>query len=347
MNDGEITYRRGDMYWVLNDNFGVDSKSGRPIIIMNNDNESAQYVVGLFTTTRERFGSMSVEINSPRKRSWVECASPCTVAKNRLGNYMYTLTEYEMEAVEKGVRRAFCLDSTPQEDEEKKELVKEIAILKAQLKEHENNKFSDAVERDMWKRMYERALEEAVSARVARDLANPPVKGVVAEVIPEVIPEVVAEVIPEEVVELPEINTCTGAELRKAGFQPGQIKHLIDHRPYKKVEDLRFIPMMNKVSYAILKHKVRCVPVEEKPKPKVVEAPVIEAPVIEAKPERVNVNTATIKDLMEIVGLSKTTATQIHSYRKKHGKYVSVEDLLNVPRFGKTCLKKYGPKLEV
>ena len=50
---------------------------------------------------------------------------------------------------------------------------------------------------------------------------------------------------------------------------------------------------------------------------------------------------------MSGLGIGKETAEMIRAYRNKHGRFESVEDLLNVPRFGKGCMKKYGSKVEV
>lgn len=81
-------------------------------------------------------------------------------------------------------------------------------------------------------------------------------------------------------------------------------------------------------------------------KPPVKEEPVVEVvDVVESK--RVNINTATAKEIQAKTGIGATVAYSITGYRNKHGLYSSVEDLLNVPRFGKGCLKKYGDLLEV
>lgn len=63
--------------------------------------------------------------------------------------------------------------------------------------------------------------------------------------------------------------------------------------------------------------------------------------------KKANVNTDDWKTIGEITGLCESTARSIVQYRNKHGKYVSLEDLLMVPRFGKVCMNKYGSMLEV
>lgn len=50
---------------------------------------------------------------------------------------------------------------------------------------------------------------------------------------------------------------------------------------------------------------------------------------------KVNLNTASAKDLMKVKGLNAAKARAIVSYRKKHGNFKSIEDLANVKGFKK------------
>lgn len=63
-----------------------------------------------------------------------------------------------------------------------------------------------------------------------------------------------------------------------------------------------------------------------------------------AKP--ININTASTGDF-ESIGVSTQTARSIVNYRRSHGYFVSLEDLLMVPRFGKGCLDVFGALMEV
>jgi competence ComEA-like helix-hairpin-helix protein len=60
----------------------------------------------------------------------------------------------------------------------------------------------------------------------------------------------------------------------------------------------------------------------------------------------INVNTATLADFKS-VGLGEITAKNIVTWRKKHGPFISLEDMLLVPRFGKGCLRTFESVLEV
>jgi competence protein ComEA len=50
---------------------------------------------------------------------------------------------------------------------------------------------------------------------------------------------------------------------------------------------------------------------------------------------KVNLNTATAKDLMKVKGLNASRARAIVVYRKKHGDFKSTQDLTNVKGFKK------------
>lgn len=62
---------------------------------------------------------------------------------------------------------------------------------------------------------------------------------------------------------------------------------------------------------------------------------------------KVNINSAQWDEIYEKTGISEKTARNIVVYRNKNGKYKSTDDLLNVPRFGVGCMRKYGGMLEV
>lgn len=50
---------------------------------------------------------------------------------------------------------------------------------------------------------------------------------------------------------------------------------------------------------------------------------------------KVNLNTASAKDLMKVKGLNASKARAIVAYRKKHGDFKSTDDLANVKGFKK------------
>lgn len=352
-SEKEVVYKRGDVYWLKSEEFGLERKNGRPIVIVSSDkgNEVADQVIGLSVSTRSRWGVINVEINTPRKKSWVQCNWPVTMYKDQLSNYLYTLTEDEMSRVELGMCVAMGL--SPEEndkeadEEEKRSLREEIESLKTSLARKKDVGVEVTVERDMYKKMYEKALEMLVAAKMET---------------PKVVETVVEEETPKEEKKV-EINSCTADELRSIGCSPTQIHYIIENRPYKSVEDIKRVPMVTRVAYKLLENRIFCIPIIEKKPPKVVEPQKVEEPpketVKEAKAPRkykkvvidpnkkVNMNTATVDELMSELGLCKATAQEIVSNRKLLGNFEKIEDVTRCSRFGPLCLKKYGPMMEV
>jgi competence protein ComEA len=52
-------------------------------------------------------------------------------------------------------------------------------------------------------------------------------------------------------------------------------------------------------------------------------------------PAKVNINTATLKDLMRLKGLNRAKAKSILAYRQKHGSFKSLDDIKFVKGFKK------------
>lgn len=66
-----------------------------------------------------------------------------------------------------------------------------------------------------------------------------------------------------------------------------------------------------------------------------------------ATPQSISINRASAKEFESLDGIGPVLASRIVSYRKSHGSFTSIEDLLNVPGIGKTTLAKFKSKLRV
>jgi len=62
---------------------------------------------------------------------------------------------------------------------------------------------------------------------------------------------------------------------------------------------------------------------------------------------KININTATAKELALIPGVGPVTAKSIIAYRKKNGKFKSSKDLLNVKGIGEKTMKKMKPQMKL
>lgn len=67
----------------------------------------------------------------------------------------------------------------------------------------------------------------------------------------------------------------------------------------------------------------------------------------EKKHGKVNLNTATQEELESVTGIGPAKAKAIIDHRKKNGKFKKVEDLDDVPGFGKATVDKVKSELTV
>jgi competence protein ComEA len=63
--------------------------------------------------------------------------------------------------------------------------------------------------------------------------------------------------------------------------------------------------------------------------------------------EKVNINTATVKEIMEHLGIGQYYAYRITGHRNKNGKFVSVEELKLVEGLAKDFYERYGDRCTI
>ena len=311
-------WKRGDIYYVTYDNaIGSEMATGRPAIIVSSEKECGTNNVlsVVYLTSRETHADfyLNVEINSTSRKSWAICNQVCSVDKIRCKNYCATATEAEMAAVDRALAMALGLPYGVVTDDSAVAAVRaELAETEAELRKKENEVFGMIAERDYYKRLYDAALGRFVYDRLDYDLSNPPQFTRVPRMIPDE-PEEEETVTPVEVVEpkpLIDLNTCSAADLKKAGMKEDMILRVIGARPFKKVEDLRNVQGVTKIAWQLLQHKVTVV-----------------EPVA-----KVNINTASGKEIAKALGVSDLYGYTITGYRNRNGLYQSLDELENVPK---------------
>ena len=94
----------------------------------------------------------------------------------------------------------------------------------------------------------------------------------------------------------------------------------------------------------------RCAPAVFLGKPDFIAVPNEEHPQSQApetltpnKPELLNINTASVKELQTLPNIGERTAQRIVDHREQHGKFVSVDALQNVKGIGAKTLEKLRP----
>lgn len=162
----------------------------------------------------------------------------------------------------------------------------------------------------------------------------------------EVVETVVAE--PEEAGGKLNINYVLAKELHDVtGVALTQCYEITGYRKkngaFKDWDDLRKAPHVSDGVVAKLQGKIEFGPLGDAPKP-------TRGKTVKVEPyagEKININTATAPEIHDKTGLNKTVCFYITGYRKKNGRYESVEDLLKVDRFTEYHLAKFGQMFEV
>ena len=319
-------FKRGDIYYISYDGaFGTEMATGRPAIIITADEKcgGSPVLSVVYLTTREAHSEYPdcVEINSTNRKSWALCNQIISVDKLRCKNYCATASSEEMEAVDKVIADVLGIPYGIVNDTSAVDAVKaELAETEAELHKRDEKVFELMAERDYYKKLYDMALNHFAHERLNKDLSNPRPE---FKRVPRIVPDEPEVVEPESLIDL---NTCSVADLKKAGLKEDMIVRVIKARPFKKAEDLRGVQGMTRIAWQLLQHKVT---VEEK---RELDVP---APV-----EKVNVNTASGREIAKAMGVGESTGYTITGYRSKNGPFKSLDELMNVPRFTKSAYAK-------
>lgn len=167
---------------------------------------------------------------------------------------------------------------------------------------------------------------------------------VVEEPIEEQPVEETPEETPEEAVEKVNINAATWKELMsKLGIIEPYACYITGHRRknglFTNLEELRDVKGLPKVFYERYKDKLfvgEGVPVVEKP--------VVKESTVEHK---VNINTATAKELIEKLNMPACDAYSITGYRNKNGRFVEIEELLEVKQITPGKYERYKDRIVI
>ena len=153
--------KRGDIFYItysknFNDSYSYDT-TGRPGVIVSDDhlNRGSEYVEVVYLTTkikRDMPTHVDVFCKTP---STALCETIHTVEKDRIGTYVRTVSDEEMEGIERGLRRSLGMnvpvtsvnDAEPNNDMGLASMQKEIQL---------------TAERDMFKKLYEDLLSKVV-----------------------------------------------------------------------------------------------------------------------------------------------------------------------------------------
>ena len=174
--------RRGDIFYIRGGKtyagYGRQSDSGRPAIIVSNDamNKTADYVEVVYLTTQEKKPLPTHCEIICKQKSTAMCETIYTVNKNRVGDYVKSLTSQELAALNEclmhSIGLSYISDFSEPYDKDYADLQDEIDTLRSKnaklteelhyAKQVDSDSQSIITERDLYKRLYEQLLDKAV-----------------------------------------------------------------------------------------------------------------------------------------------------------------------------------------
>ena len=311
--------KRGEVWWVsLDDSVGSEIKTGRPAVVLSSNGLNRQLetvIVAFMTTASYAHASHPQVVNPTGTKRRVLCEQLRTISKTRLTRYESTLTDEELARVTNAMAATLCMAPVVTGNQPTAASNEELLTLKAEV--------------GLYRQLYERTLNQLVELKFEADLVK--VKDSKTTVIEEEPEEPEEPEVWEPKYDPKEINTCSDIDLKQGGCTPELIENIIKNRPYKTLDELRRVPGVTAIAFGLLKAKFYCVPVAEPAEEKVEEEQTVFVP----PTEKVNINTATSKEMSEKLGISLKDAYSISGYRKKNGLFVCLEELLEVDRVSK------------
>lgn len=335
------TYLRGEVYWLeaghITYGSGVWMDKNRPVVIIssNEGNVLLETVEVLFLTTQGPGGRELVFtwLTKPKK-SWINCNQIFNVSKDFLKSYVGQLSPDEMTHVDKVLRETLSLGRNENSAEKARfelAITSRDEIIKTKDEElRVQGERLSAYEADI-----KRLNEEIESLKLdMQDLSDNHRYEV------DLWQRMYSKAVDSVVTMQLERDVLRRTELRCGNVDKPVVAAVVEEPPVKVEEPQKLDEPKPEVEEKPKKPR--------KPRKKKEPAPeqvtLVEEP---PKPKKINVNTATAKELADLVGMSPTVAYCVTGYRKKHGDYKSLEELVNVQRFSEGMLAKYRDKMEV
>ncbi len=305
------TFRRGEVYYVVAEDSVFGSRMGRPAVLVSSEREldsNSNSLSVVFCTTSPKAGKYACNVLLPSSPR-----NPSYAACNQVSTVLR----------EKIGNKQFTLTAAEMEAVDAA-IAEGLGLFpKKESEDSESVLESQRIEIEMWKRLYEKTLDQLVEMKFNSD--------VLSRNRPE------RHENKDEGFDRVEINSCNLTDLQEVGFSANTARKIVFHRPYNSVEDLKRTPGITPMEYQVAEQVLYCVPVEkpkkEEPKPEEL--------------EKINVNTATAKELAEALGMSLAVAYSITGTRNREGNYRSLEDLLRATKFTESHLAKYRSMLTV
>lgn len=341
--------KKWDVYYIEAATDFAMGKFGRPAIILSpdrrNDSQSTEVTI-VFLTTSPQNGNWNPVITSTGRKSYALCGGITTTRRDMIGTYLCTLKESEIAAVKRGLSDYLELNESDNELAsqriENQGLTQKIAELETKLSEAQKALDDKDIDCKVFETAYRRVLDRLADQQIERDLSKPVVK-----LDPLEEPVVIEEESPVELEPTPEyvdINRCSEEDMLKLGVKLSVARNIIADRPFLKMDDLRVVPGMTQIGFALIEKKITLGDISEYlPKKKVKPAPAEEVEV--PAENKVNLNTCKAEDLRDVLGINISQAYAITGHRKRTGLFASLDDVKDVPRVSKATLTKLEGKV--
>lgn len=158
--------RKGDMFYIRSSfqEEGNEQHAGRPaIVVSNNKNNQCSNVVEIvyLTTKQKNDLPTHIDIRSCERPSIALCEQISSVSKARLGDYIGSLTETELNLLDAAMMISLDIGQPVHAEL--------VPIPKPVLKEEKKDEHTQAiaVERDIYKKMYEELIEKIIRGGAA------------------------------------------------------------------------------------------------------------------------------------------------------------------------------------
>lgn len=164
--------KRGDIFYVVNNyqEEGSEQRAGRPAVIVSNDkgNTYSGIVEIVYLTTQPKTDLPThIDIRSAERPSIALCEQITSISKNRLGNYIGTCSEYELDMLNAAMLISLGIDIPATAPKEVKKAPVQPTEASTIILPNSDELIKAETERDTYKRLYENLLEKVIEGRVA------------------------------------------------------------------------------------------------------------------------------------------------------------------------------------
>lgn len=163
--------KRGDIYYIVSNyqEEGSEQRAGRPAIVVSNDmcNQYSRVVEVVYLTTKPKTDLPThIDIRSSERPSIALCEQINSVSTDRLGDYIASCSENELNMLDAALLISLGIDIAPQKKENKPEVQKREESPKRTQEVGFDEYIKLQTERNTYEHLYEELLEKVIGGSV-------------------------------------------------------------------------------------------------------------------------------------------------------------------------------------